>query len=58
MASRVKGYQGLPLLTFCRHRLGGEPGNEANFIHKNVMVASDIISVDFQSFSLQILFTC
>jgi len=29
---RVKGYQALPLLTVCRRRVGGEPGNEAKFL--------------------------
>ena len=29
MASRVKGYKALPLLTFCRRCVGGESGNEA-----------------------------
>jgi len=29
VASREKGYQALPLHTFHRHHVGGEPGNEA-----------------------------
>jgi len=32
-ASRVKGYQALPLLTVLHHRAGGEPGNEASAVH-------------------------